>query len=89
MFYFVIGALVVGYLIYSGLCKLKAKPLKITCPCTFVAASAVAAALYMTDHKVLAWIVLLFGIYLLAITLMAIRKVSIQKMDMSNELLKQ
>ncbi|MAT40793.1 MAG: hypothetical protein CL609_00515 [Anaerolineaceae bacterium] len=89
MFYFVIGALVVGYLIYSGLCKLKSKPLKITCPCTFVAASAVAAALYMTDHKVLAWIVLLFGIYLFAISLMALRKVSLRKIDMTSEMIKQ
>ncbi len=88
MFYFVIGALVVGYLIYTGLSKLQAKPLKISCPCTFVAAAAIATALYMTDHKLLAWIVLLFGIYLLGITLMAIRKVSIKNIDMTGEMVK-
>lgn len=89
MFYFVIGALVVGYLIYSGLSKLKAKSLKISCPCTFVAASAVAIALYMTDHKVLAWIVLLFGVYLLSITLLAIRKVSMQNMEIAGKMVQQ
>ena len=83
MFYFIIGAIVVGYLIYTGLSKLQAKPLKISCPCTFVAAAAVATFLYTTDHKLLAWIVLLFGIYLLAITLMALRKVTHQKLDVA------
>lgn len=89
MFYFVIGAILVGYLIYTGLTKLKAKPLKISCPCTFVAAAAVASALYITDHQVLAWVVLLFGIYLLSITLMALRKVSVQKLDVTGDIINQ
>lgn len=80
MFYFVIGLVVVGYLLYIGLLKFNVKRLKISCPCTFVAATAIAIALYMTDHKALAWIAFFIGLYLLSITLMAIRKSSLQQM---------
>ncbi|HSM24891.1 MAG TPA: hypothetical protein VK856_08525 [Anaerolineaceae bacterium] len=81
MFYFVVGLVVVGYLIFIGLMKVNVKPLKISCPCTFVAATATAIALYVTDHKALAWIIFFVGLYLLSITLLAIRKSSIQHLN--------
>jgi tellurite resistance protein TehA-like permease len=81
MFYFIVGLVVIGYLIYIGLMKVSIKPLKISCPCTFVAATAIAMVLYMTDHKALAWIVFFIGLYLLSITLLAIRKSSMQHLS--------
>jgi hypothetical protein len=81
MFYFVVGLVVVGYLIYVGLMKINVKPLKISCPCTFVAATVLAVTLFVTDHKVLAWIIFFLGIYLLSITLMAIRKSTVQNIS--------
>ncbi len=78
MFYFVVGLVVVGYLIFIGLLKVNVKPLKISCPCTFVAATAVSVILYFTDHVALAWIVFFLGLYLLSITLLAIRKSNLQ-----------
>jgi hypothetical protein len=81
MFYFVIGLVVVGYFIYIGLMKISVKPLKISCPCTFVAATAAAIIFYVTDHRALAWIAFFVGLYLLSITLMAIRKTSIQQLN--------
>ncbi len=77
MFYFIVGLVVVGYLIYIGLMKINIKPLKISCPCTFVAATVTSVILYITDHKAFAWIVFFIGLYLLSITLLAIRKSSI------------
>jgi hypothetical protein len=61
--------------------KINIKPLKISCPCTFVAATALSVILYTTDHKALAWIIFLLGIYLLSITLLAIRKSSVQNLN--------
>jgi len=81
MFYFVIGLVVVGYFLYLGLMKISVKPLKISCPCTFVAATAAAILLYVTDHKALAWIAFFIGLYLLSITLIAIRKSSLQQLN--------
>jgi hypothetical protein len=81
MFYFVVGLVVVGYLLYIGLMKINIKPLKISCPCTFVAATAIAILLYVTDHKAMAWIAFFVGLYLLSITLLAIRKSSLQHMN--------
>ncbi|MDX9850780.1 MAG: hypothetical protein RBT01_09755 [Anaerolineaceae bacterium] len=78
MFYFVVGLVVVGYLIFIGLLKINVKPLKISCPCTFVAATAISVILYITDHVALAWIVFFLGLYLLSITLLAIRKSNLQ-----------
>lgn len=74
MFYFVVGLVVIGYLIFIGLLKINVKPLKISCPCTFVAATVISVILYVTDHVALAWIVFFLGLYLLTITLLAIRK---------------
>ncbi len=81
MFYFVVGLVVVGYLIFIGLLKINVKPLKISCPCTFVAATAISVVLYMTDHAALAWIVFFLGLYLLSITLLAIRKSNLQQLS--------
>jgi hypothetical protein len=81
MFYFVIGLVIVGYFLYIGLMKISLKPLKISCPCTFVAATAAAIIFYVTDHKALAWITFFLGVYLLTITLMAIRKTSLQQLN--------
>ncbi len=81
MFYFVVGLVVVGYLIFIGLLKFKVTPLKIACPCTFVAATAVSIILYATDHIALAWIAFLLGLYLLSITLLAIRKSTQQNLS--------
>lgn len=74
MFYFIVGLVVVGYFIFISLLKVKVTPLKISCPCTFVAASATSIILYATDHVLLAWIAFFLGLYLLSITLLAIRK---------------
>jgi len=81
MFYFVIGLVIVGYFLYIGLMKISLKPLKISCPCTFVAATAAAIIFYVTDHKALAWIAFFLGVYLLTITLIAIRKTSLQQLN--------
>lgn len=81
MFYFVVGSVIIGYLIFIGLMKINVKPLKISCPCTFIVATATAIVLYVTDHKALAWIVFFVGLYLLSITLLAIRKSSIQHLS--------
>lgn len=81
MFYFVIGLVVVGYFLYLGLMKISVKPLKISCPCTFVAATVAAILLYVTDHKALAWIAFLIGLYLLSIILIAIRKSSLEQLN--------
>ncbi len=83
MFYFVVGLVFVGYLIYIGLMKINIKPLKISCPCTFVAATAISVILYTTDHKALAWIIFFLGLYLLSITLLAIRKSTIQHISVA------
>lgn len=83
MFYFVVGLVVVGYLIYIGLMKVNIKPLKISCPCTFVAATVLSVFLFVTDHKALAWIVFFLGVYLLSITLLAIRKSTIQNLSVA------
>jgi hypothetical protein len=83
MFYFVVGLVVVGYLIYVGLMKINIKPLKISCPCTFVAATVLSVILFVTDHKALAWIIFFLGIYLLSITLMAIRKSTVQNISVA------
>jgi hypothetical protein len=81
MFYFVVGLVVVGYLIYLGLMKIKTKQLRISCPCTFIVATSIATALYFTDHKALAWITFIFGLYLISITLIAIRKSNLQPLQ--------
>lgn len=83
MFYFVVGLVVVGYLIYVGLLRVNVKPLKISCPCTFVAATVLSVILYMTDHKALAWMIFFLGIYLLSITLLAIRKTTVQNLSIA------
>ncbi len=83
MFYFVVGLVVVGYLIYVGLLRINVKPLKISCPCTFVAATVLSVILYMTDHKALAWMIFFLGIYLLSITLLAIRKTTVQNLSIA------
>ena len=84
MFYFVVGALVVGYCIFCGLQKIAIKPLKISCPCLFVGMSAISVLLYYTNHKFLAFLAFGIGIYLLVIALMAIRKISIEKIEPLN-----
>lgn len=90
MFYFLVGLVALGYFIYCGLQKIKIKPLKVSCPCTFVGASIIAIVLHLTGHELLAWIVFFIGIYLLSITLMAIRKTSsIQKLETSTGTLNQ
>ena len=81
MFYFVVGLVVVGYLIYLGLMKISIEPLKISCPCTFVAATVLSVIFFVTDHKALAWIIFFLGMYLLSITLLAIRKSSVQNLN--------
>jgi hypothetical protein len=81
MFYFVVGLVVVGYLIFIGLLKFKVTPLKISCPCTFAAASVISIILYATDHVALAWIVFFLGLYLLSITLLAIHKSTEQNLS--------
>jgi len=83
MFYFVVGLVVVGYLLFIGLLKINVKPLKISCPCTFVAATVISLILYFTDHVVLAWIVFFIGLYLLTITLLAIRKSTHQHLPLA------
>ena len=83
MFYFVVGLVVVGYFLFISLLKINVKPLKISCPCTFVAATVVSVILYLTDHAALAWIVFFIGMYLLTITLLAIRKSTIQQISVS------
>lgn len=83
MFYFVVGLVVVGYLIYTGLMKISIEPLKISCPCTFVAATVLSIVLFETDHKLLAWIVFFLGIYLLSIILLAIRKSTVQNLSVA------
>ena len=74
MFYFIVGLVVVGYFIFINLLKVKVTPLKIACPCTFMAASVASVILYAMDHVALAWIAFFLGLYLLTITLLAIRK---------------
>jgi hypothetical protein len=37
--------------------------------------------LYFTDHKALAWITFIFGLYLISITLIAIRKSNLQPLQ--------
>ncbi len=81
MFYFVVGLSVIGYLIFLGLMKVKVKPLKISCPCTFVIATISAITLYVTDHKAIAWIIFFVGLYLLFITLLAIRKSNLNSLN--------
>jgi hypothetical protein len=81
MFYFVVGLVVIGYLLYIGLMKISVKPLKISCPCTFVAATLIAIELFVTDHKALAWIAFFIGLYLLSITLLAIRKSRVRQLS--------
>ena len=83
MFYFVVGLVVVGYFLFISLLKINVKPLKISCPCTFVAATVVSIILYLTDHAALAWIVFFIGMYLLTITLLAIRKSTVQQISVS------
>lgn len=83
MFYFVVGLVVVGYFLFISLLKINVKPLKISCPCTFVAATVVSVILYLTDHAALAWIVFFIGMYLLTITLLAIRKSTVQQISVS------
>jgi len=83
MFYFVVGLVVVGYLIYLGLMKISLEPLKIACPCTFVAATVLSVTLFVTDHKALAWIIFFLGVYLLSITLIAIRKSTGQNLSVA------
>ncbi len=89
MFYFIIGLIAVGYFIYCGLRKIEIKPLKVSCPCTFFGASLIAVILYMTDHKLLAWIAFFIGIYLLSITLMTIRKINLRPIETSSGVISQ
>lgn len=81
MFYFVVGLVVVGYMIYVGLIKIDVKPLKISCPCIFVSATVLSVIFFVTDHKALAWITFFLGAYILSITLLAIRKSSVQNLS--------
>ncbi|PKO15064.1 MAG: hypothetical protein CVU39_11915 [Chloroflexi bacterium HGW-Chloroflexi-10] len=81
MFYFLVGVICVGYLIYCRLKMIETKSLKVSCPFTLLGTMAVSVALYLTDHKLIAWIVLLVGLYLLTLTLIAIRKITMQKLD--------
>ena len=81
MFYFFVGLAVAGYLIYTGLMKIKIKPLLISCPCTFVVAASLSVVLFLTDHSAIAWIAIFGGFYLLSITLLAIRKSNTQNLN--------
>ena len=81
MFYFIVGLVVVGYFIFIALLKINVTPLKLSCPCTFMAASIVSIILYATDHVVLAWVAFFVGLYLLSITLLAIRKSTGQNLN--------
>lgn len=81
MFYFFVGLAVAGYLIFTGLMKIKIKPLVISCPCTLVIATTIALVSFITDHNAIAWIAIFGGLYLLSITLLAIRKSNIQNLN--------
>ncbi len=81
MFYFFVGLAVAGYLIYTGLIKIKFKPLLISCPCTLVIATTIAVISFVTDNDAIAWISIFGGAYLLSITLLAIRKTNTQNIN--------
>jgi predicted PurR-regulated permease PerM len=65
MFYFVVGLVIIGYLIYSGLKRITRKRLLASCPCVLVIT--------------IAGIVSFFGIYLIVITLTAIKNLPAQQ----------
>ena len=76
MFYFLVGLIIIGYLIYSGLKRIKRKRLLASCPCVLVITIIISLILMYQEQKLIAGIVTFSGIYLIIITLTAIKSLS-------------
>jgi uncharacterized membrane protein len=79
MFYFVVGLVIIGYLIYSGLKRITRKRLLASCPCVLVITILISLILMYQEQKLIAGIVSFFGIYLIVITLTAIKNLPAQQ----------
>ena len=74
MFYFAIGLIVVGYLIFIGLMKVKCTSLLNTCPLVIISTALVSLLLFLTDHAIAASFVLLLGAFFSVEILLALRQ---------------
>jgi len=81
MFYFIVAAVILGYLIYKGLQRIERRSLAISCPCVLVLAIIISFVLFQSDHIFIAAGVLMFGFYIFGISLAAIRKISVRTLS--------